>query len=176
MAEYNLGPFRIRPRGEFNPSENYRFLDLVTYNGGSFVCINMDTVDGTAAVGILPEGESKSQLYWQCIAHKGDKGDIGGYQNFIKIEDGIWDYSESDKIIIPDECTINTLDITNVYNGCCGIVLTNKDLELPVNSEFSIDYNYATCNANQYYIYTFIYGSYITENNKFIWNRTVVNT
>ena len=46
MAEYNLGPFRIRPMGIFDSSKSYRFLDLVAYNGGSYVCINMDTIDG----------------------------------------------------------------------------------------------------------------------------------
>lgn len=171
MADYNLGPFRIRPRGEFKSSESYRYLDLVTYNGGSYVCINLDTIDGIAVTGVLPEGQASSESYWQCIAHKGDKGDTGDqYKNFITITDGLWDYSKSDKIIIPDNGSVN-LAIINVYDGCCGVVLSSKELDLPYNSEYSIDFNYISCSTNQYYMYTFIY----TPSNKFSWNRTVIN-
>lgn len=175
MSEYNLGPFRIRPRGEFNSSSNYRFLDLVTYNGSSFICINYDTIDGIGVVGVSPEGQTSSSLYWQCIAHKGEKGDTGDqYSNYISITNGIWDYSQTDKIIIPDE-GLDTLTINNIYDGCCGVIITKKDLTLPTNSDYSIDYNFITVDVNQYYMYTFIYGkNIITNNNRYIWNRTVI--
>ena len=114
-------------------------------------------------------------MYWQCIGSKGDKGDRGdAYIGFIEVLDGEWDYTESDKIVIP-ELGSDTLEINNVYDGCCGLILTTKELELPANSEYSIDFNYVNRNATQYYMYTFVYGSCISENKKFIWNRTVIN-
>lgn len=175
MPDYNLGPFRIRPRGEFISSEHYRFLDLVSYNGGSYLCCNMDTIDGVAVTGVLPEGQTKSELYWQCLAHKGEKGDIGGsYNEFIEVTDGVWDFDRSDKIIIPESGS-DDIQISNAYNGCCGIILTNKDLSLPPNSDYSIDFNYVTCGTNQYYMYTFVYGLFNSTSERFIWNRTVID-
>ena len=172
MADYNLGPFRIRPRGEFDSNESYRFLDLVTYNGGSYICINNDTIDGTSVSGVLPTGENASETYWQLIAAKGDKG--SGYQEFLTVTNGIWDFSKSDKIIIPDSAG-SILNITNIYSGCCGLILTKKELELPVNSDYSIDFWYTSCGTNQYYMYTFVYGGYEVNRDTFIWNRTVIN-
>ena len=172
MADYNLGPFRIRPRGEFDPSEAYRFLDLVSYNGSSYVCINNDTIDGVSVTGVLPAGQDSSELYWQLIASKGDKG--SGYQEYLTVTNGVWDFSKSDKIIIPDSAE-DTLTITNIYSGCCGLILTTKELELPVNSDYSIDFWYVSCGTNQYYMYTFVYGGYGTHRDTFVWNRTVVN-
>lgn len=180
MTEYNLGPYRPRPCGEFDSSTRYRYLDLVTYNGSSFICINIDTIDEVDSTGILPEGQEQSELYWQCIAHKGDKGDKADrYQSFIEVEDGIWDYNLSDKIIIKD-FSPPILEIQNVYDGCCGIIISKKDLALPINSYYSIDYNYITLETNQCYLYTFVYAPLIidTEGNKtykFIWNRIVIN-
>lgn len=175
MPDYNLGPFRIRSRGEFVSSDRYKFLDIVTYNGGSYICINMDTIDDIGVTGVLPEGQTNSSLYWQCLAHKGDTGESGKYDGFIKVTSGAWDYSESDKIIIPDSASLNTITINNVYNGCCGIIVTKKNLTLPTNSDYSIDFNYITATTNQYYMYTFVYGTnIITNSNRYIWNRTVI--
>lgn len=176
MNEYNLGPFRIRPRGEFSSSERYKFLDLVTYYGSSYICCNLDTIDGIGVIGIAPTDNVSSSLYWQLIASKGDKGDMGeSYKEFITVTNGQWDFSRGDKIFIPSTATVNTLDISNVTNGSCGMVITNKNLELPVNSEYSIDFNYVYAMTNQYYMYTFVYGG-ITAVDKFIWNRTVINS
>lgn len=185
MSRQNLGPFRIRPRGIYNSSANYRFLDLVTYNGSSYLCINYDTIDGTAVTGVLPYGEVGSDIYWQCIAHKGDKGDTGDfYSEYLIITDGYWDYSVSDKIIVP-EYSNTTLTIDNVYDGCCGIILSKYDLELPYNSDYSLDYNYLNIgryDSNKYYMYSFIYGlDYLNFSNqipqyKFVWNRSIIST
>ncbi len=175
MSDFNLGPFRINFRGEFTPYFTYRFLDAVTYNGGSYICINKDTIDGIAVTGVLPEGQPNSLLYWQCIAHKGDIGD-NIYDGFLSVTNGVWDYSKSDKIIIPDNGE-STITINNVYNGCCGMICTTKNLALPSNSDKSIDFNYINAGTNQYYMYTFVYGTnVITNTNKYIWNRTVITT
>ena len=75
MADYNLGPYRPRPRGVFSNIEMYRYLDIVEYNGSSYININYDTIDGIACIGVSPEGENESELYWMPIAKRGEKGD-----------------------------------------------------------------------------------------------------
>lgn len=172
----NLGPFRLRPRGEFSSEASYRFLDVVTYEGGSYWCINYDTIDGTAAIGVLPEGAHNSEAYWQCIAKRGEPGLIEiEYLPIGNLEDGVWDFDITDKIYV-EESFLDTLEITNVYDGCCGAILTkNRNLQLPSNSDYSIDFNYTNItNANQYYLYTFIYAN-MGVGSRFIWNRTVIN-
>ena len=172
----NLGPFRLRPRGEFSSEASYRFLDVVTYEGGSYWCINYDTIDGTAAIGVLPEGAHNSEAYWQCIAKRGEPGLIEvEYLPIGNLEDGVWDFDITDKVYIEESFT-DVLDITNVYDGCCGAILTkNSNLLLPINSDYSIDFNYVTMtNSNQYYLYTFIYAN-MGAGSRFIWNRTVIN-
>ena len=176
MATHNLGPFRMRPRGKFSSKESYRFLDFVSYNGSSYLCINEDLIDGTAVVGVLPSGAHSSEAYWQCIAEKGEPGLIEvEYLPIGNLEDGIWDFDITDKIYVEESFT-DTLDITNVYDGCCGAILTkNSNLILPANSDYSIDFNYINItNANQYYLYTFIYAN-MGAGSRFIWNRTVIN-
>lgn len=179
--EYNLGPYRLRMRGDFMTNNAagdpvyYKYLDIVRYNGGSYICCNLDTIDGMGVTGVLPEGQVTSDLYWQCIAKRGEKGEPGdSYKSFITVANGKWNYNDSDKIIIPDTGS-SSLEILNPYDGCCGLILTKKNLQLPTNSEYSIDFNYITPNATQYYMYTFVYGSFISSNKKFIWNRTVID-
>jgi hypothetical protein len=172
----NLGPFRLNPRGNFSSKASYRFLDVVSYNGGSYMCCNYDTIDGTACIGVLPEGASNSEAYWQCIAKKGEPGLIEvEYLPIGNLENGVWDFDITDKVYINESFT-DILDIINVYEGCCGAILTsNSNLLLPTNSDYSIDFNYTNItNANQYYLYTFIYAN-MGAGSRFIWNRTVIN-
>ena len=179
MADYNLGPYRPRPRGVFNPNTDYRYLDIVRYNGSSFICINYDTIDGIACIGILPEGQNESELYWMPIAERGEKGDTADYYTpYIEITNGSWDYSRGDKIYIPEsdnEEPIN-LDISNVYDGCCGMILTRNELSLPSNSFYSTDYKYVSVvNSDDYYFYTFSYVNIGSDSHMYVWHRTVVN-
>ena len=172
----NLGPFRIRPRGKFSSEANYRFLDLVSYNGGSYICINYDTIDGTACIGVLPAGAHNSEAYWQCMAERGEPGLIEvEYLPIGNLDNNIWDFDITDKIYVEENFT-KIIDITNVYDGCCGAILTkNQNLLLPENSDYSIDFNYINItNANQYYLYTFIYAN-MGSGSRFIWNRTIIN-
>ena len=173
---HNLGPFRIRPCGEYSSEKNYRFLDLVSYQGGSYICSNYDTIDGTAVIGVLPEGGHNSEAYWQCVAKRGEPGLIEvEYLPIGNLDDGVWDFDDTDKIYVEESFT-KVLNIINVYDGCCGAILTkNSNLQLPVNSDYSIDFNYVNItHANQYYLYTFIYAD-MGAGSRFIWNRTVIN-
>ena len=116
-----------------------------------------------------------SKKYWVCMAEKGDKGDIAPqYDSFITLSNNIWDYSESDKIVIPENLSINQLIINNAYDGCCGMIITKQDIVLPDNSDCSLDYYYAeVMNNDEYYVYTFVYRSTSSNSGRFMWNRTV---
>lgn len=178
MADYNLGPYRPRPRGVFSSVEMYRYLDIVEYNGSSYININYDTIDGIACIGVSPEGENESELYWMPIAKRGEKGDTADYYTpYLEVTNGAWDYSNGDKIFIPevDQETLN-LDISNVYDGCCGIIITKNELSLPANSYYSADYKYVSIvNSDDYYFYTFTYANMGSNSYMFIWHRTVIN-
>lgn len=175
-TEKNLGVFRIRPRGKFSSDTNYRFLDLVSYNGGSYLCSNYDTIDGISCIGILPTGAHNSDLYWMSIAERGEPGLVEvEYLPIGNLDNNVWDFDITDKIYV-EEYFDNNIDIINVYDGCCGAILTkNRNLKLPTNSDYSIDFNYINItNPNQYYLYTFIYAD-MGGGSRFIWNRAVIN-
>jgi hypothetical protein len=176
MAVNNLGPFRIRPRGEWSSKTSYRYLDLVSYKGSSYVCTNYDTIDKTSCIGVLPTGGNDSDEYWMLNAEKGEAGLLElEYLPIGELDDYTWDFDITDKVYITESFD-KTLDIVNVYDGCCGIILTeNKNLKLPSNSDYSVDFNYVSIvNANQYYLYSFIYAD-MGAGSRFIWNRTVIN-
>ena len=178
MADYKLGPYRLRPRGEFDPDAFYKYLDVVSYNGSSYVVKNDDLIDNIAVMGVLPEGQDNSEVYWALLASKGEPGATGEaaetYKPFMEVINGDWDFNITDKITIP-AVGATSITIRNAYDGCIGVIVTDKELSLPAGSDFSIDFDYVSRRTNQYYIYTFIYGNPDGANARFIWNRTVVN-
>ena len=172
----NLGVYRPRPCGEFVGTANYRYLDIVRYQGSTYININLDTNDGIACIGILPVGQPQSELYWMLIAEKGDKGDTAVlYTEYQEVSNGTWDYSVTDKIFIPEDGSPN-LNILNSYNGCCGMILTKLDLLLPSNSLFSVDFDYLDIVYNtDYYFYTFTYMNTGSDSEDvYVWHRSVV--
>lgn len=68
MATQNLGKVVILPKGAYDAGTAYAFLDVVTYNGSSYIC---KAVNGST--GNLPTDTT----YWQLIASKGDTGAQG---------------------------------------------------------------------------------------------------
>ena len=62
MATYNLGKFALRPRGTYDPTATYYLLDLVYYNGSSYVCTS-----NAATTNVLPTNTS----FWQIVAAAG---------------------------------------------------------------------------------------------------------
>lgn len=62
----NLGKVATTPKGEYNNATTYLRLDVVTYNGSSYVCLQ-------ESVGNLPTNTT----YWQLMASKGDTGARG---------------------------------------------------------------------------------------------------
>jgi hypothetical protein len=176
MADYNMGPFRLKGRGEFLSSRPYHFMDCVTYKGSSYWCYNYDTNDGDGVIGVLPVGQEESQEYWQLLAQKGDTSEsVIAYYPFITVDDGDWNYELSDKIFIPDEPTNDNLEIRNAYDGACGMIITRcTTLHLPFNSFKAIDFDYIDkLQPSQMWMYTFVYCK-IDGMYKFVWNRSVV--
>lgn len=65
--ETDLGNVSLNPRGEYDADVSYEYLDLVSLDGGSYVCI---AEFGTTVAGLSPvPGESTET--WQCIAVPG---------------------------------------------------------------------------------------------------------
>lgn len=81
MAKENLGKILMTPKGAYDSTVAYEFLDIVSYNGGSYVCKK-------AGTGNVPTNTE----YWQLIAEKGNMPVVG--------EDY---FTEADKNEIADE-------------------------------------------------------------------------
>lgn len=70
----DIGKVAITPRKDYKNEQNYEWLDVVTYNGASYMCVAED-----GCTGIVPTNTE----YWQLLAkcgdpgEKGDTGDIG---------------------------------------------------------------------------------------------------
>lgn len=65
--ETDLGNIAPNPRGEYSPEESYEYLDLVVFEGGSYVCL---AENGATITGISPES-GKTTQYWQVITIPG---------------------------------------------------------------------------------------------------------
>lgn len=66
MTTKILGKVAITPKGEYSNATTYQSLDLITYNGGSYLALKETT-------GNLPTNNE----YWQLIAEKGKDGEKG---------------------------------------------------------------------------------------------------
>ena len=50
MQDINLGPYRINPRGEIQPTEQYKFFDMVSYKGSTYLNINESTNNANSLI------------------------------------------------------------------------------------------------------------------------------
>ena len=66
--ETDLGNVSPNPRGEYDPSAQYEYLDLVNYEGGSYLCL---AELGTTVTGTAPEA-GKNTDYWQLVTLPGN--------------------------------------------------------------------------------------------------------
>lgn len=69
MGTTNLGPVALKPKGAYNGNVEYKWLDIVEYQGGSYVSLKTQT--GTAPV------KNTTTESWQCIAKPGEPGPVG---------------------------------------------------------------------------------------------------
>ncbi len=65
--ETDLGNISINPRGEYTNDANYEYLDTVSYNGGSYMCI----IENGLKVSGVPPTENKNTDTWQMISLPG---------------------------------------------------------------------------------------------------------
>lgn len=67
-TETDLGNISLNPRGEYDSSAAYEYLDAVSYQGGSYFCL---AELETTITGIAPDPGYNSE-HWQMIALPGD--------------------------------------------------------------------------------------------------------
>lgn len=67
-TETDLGNISLNPRGEYDSSVEYEYLDAVSYQGGSYFCL---AELETTITGITPDAGHNSE-HWQMIAAPGD--------------------------------------------------------------------------------------------------------
>lgn len=67
-TETDLGNISLNPRGEYDDSAEYEYLDTVSYQGGSYFCL---AELETTITGIAPDAGHNSE-HWQMIAVPGD--------------------------------------------------------------------------------------------------------
>lgn len=67
-TETDLGNVAPNPRGNFDSTAKYEYLDLVAMQGGSYLCI---AELGQTITGIAPEA-GKNTEHWQCVAIPGN--------------------------------------------------------------------------------------------------------
>ncbi len=67
-TETDLGNISLNPRGEYDSSAAYEYLDTVSYQGGSYFCL---AELETTITGIAPDAGRNSE-HWQMIAAPGD--------------------------------------------------------------------------------------------------------
>lgn len=67
-TETDLGNISLNPRGEYDNSAAYEYLDTVSYRGGSYFCL---AELETTITGIAPDAGRNSK-HWQMIAAPGD--------------------------------------------------------------------------------------------------------
>lgn len=67
-SETDLGNVSPNPRGEYDPKEAYEYLDLVSYQGGSYLCL---TELETTITGTAPK-PGKNTEFWQLLTLPGN--------------------------------------------------------------------------------------------------------
>lgn len=67
-TETDLGNVAPNPRGNFDSTAKYEYLDLVAMRGGSYLCL---AELGQTITGIAPEA-GKNTEHWQCVAIPGN--------------------------------------------------------------------------------------------------------
>ena len=120
----NLGKVATTPKGEYSNETTYIRLDIVSYNGSSYVCLK-------ESVGNLPTNTE----YWQLIASKGDTGAKGqdgkdGQDGYTPIK-GVDYFTQEDiaSLNIPSKTSDITNDsgfITNSVNNLVNYYLKNE--------------------------------------------------
>lgn len=63
--EVDLGNISFNPRGNYSDTDSYEYLDLVFFEGGSYLC-KFSNLTGVSPISGI------SNDYWQCVSIPGD--------------------------------------------------------------------------------------------------------
>lgn len=139
MATTNLGRVSIVPKGEWNSVTSYTKLDIVTYEGSSYLALQNNTNKAVS-----------NTTYWQLVAEKGDqgeKGDTGDTGETGVTGNGIVSIVKTNSVGLVDTYTITYTDGTTttfeITNGEDGDV-TQEQLD---EVQSHVDYNRLIYNA-----------------------------
>lgn len=112
MSKINFGKVQPKPRGDYEPTKAYEFLNIVTLDGRSYICNDPDG----APIGFAPS----DRRYWQSLngpgekGEKGDKGDKGDKGNKGDTGDGSTDTARIEVALAlkADKTELRSLSIT----------------------------------------------------------------
>lgn len=111
----NIGKVSLTPRGAYNASTAYEYLDIVTFNGASYIVLQ-------SVIGVAPPNDT----YYQLIAAKGDTG-ANGQSPTISVGTVS---SSGDSVSIENVGTnVNAVFNFNIPQGSLLVTLTYDDNE-----------------------------------------------
>lgn len=135
-----LGPVGFKPTGAYDNTREYKKLDVVIYQGSSYVAIS-------DSLGQLPTNTT----YWNCIAEKGSKGDPGTVKFEVVQTLPITDIEEGTIYLVPyAEITIQELPSTGNADTIYKVESTNKTYIYENNQWIEIT------NDNRYIEYLYV--------------------
>lgn len=108
----DLGNISPNPRGDYDASASYEYLDLVNMNGGSYICL---AELGTTVTGVSPE-PGKTTETWQCIALPGDLT-----PEYIAMHDDVVNKAES--------VAEDTKNVTEMHENVTGMESNVQELQ-----------------------------------------------
>lgn len=119
MPTTNLGAVGFKPKGKYSSTVTYTRLDVVSYLGGSYLCI---IKDGETVANQAPNIKNDT-AYWQVLAIPGDVTD-----EYSRIYNEVVSMSNQ---VTTDKNTVNTLK-TSVENTASQslIDIGNKKIEV----------------------------------------------
>lgn len=115
--ETDLGNVSPNPRGEYNATYDYEYLDLIYYKGGSYVCLAPlgETIKNVSPI------EGQTTTNWQCVAIPGDLTPeyISMYNEVVK------DYNETNT---------NTADVSQMKDATYASMTAAQESESKANT------------------------------------------
>ena len=129
--ETDLGNVSPNPRGEYNATYDYEYLDLIYYKGGSYVCL----VPFGETIKNVPPIAGQTTTTWQCVAIPGDLTPeyISMYNEVVK------DYNETNT---------NTADVAQMKASTYASMTAAQESESKANTS-ETNARYSEVNAKQ---------------------------
>ena len=136
MSRTIIGKVGLTPKKDYDLNTSYKRLDLVSYEGSSYVCLK-------DCIGILPTND----IYWQLSASKGDLPINGvDYNTPEEKEEFKEEIIADSKIEIDNYTTNKTLELETKTSELIGDLESQKDSFL---SEMEVEKNLFDTNASE---------------------------